>query len=129
MPTWLEELLALDVPARIARGRSENPDWPEDELEPWAISKAQVNPHLFDLPFQQAGPLTDLLAAITCPVLLIHGDTERGSLISPEYAERCAEAAAGEFQAVHIPDTGHSVHRDNRPQFIAELTTFLNQHR
>ncbi len=43
IPTWLEELLALDVPARIARGRSDNPAWPEDELEPWAISKDQLN--------------------------------------------------------------------------------------
>lgn len=129
MPTWLEELLALDVPSRIARGRSDNPAWPEDELEPWAISKDQLDTHVFDLPFQPATPLTDQLAAITCPTLLIHGDPERGSLISPEYAERCAEAAAGEFQAVHIPGTGHSVHRDNREQYVAELTNFLNQHR
>jgi pimeloyl-ACP methyl ester carboxylesterase len=129
MPTWLEELLALDVPSRIARGRSDNPAWPDDELEPWAVSKGQLNTHIFDLPFQRPTPLTDQLAAITCPILLIHGDTERGSLISPEYAERCADAAAGDFRAAHIPGTGHSVHRDNRPQFVAELTKFLNQHR
>ncbi|WP_433010501.1 alpha/beta fold hydrolase [Kribbella sp. CA-294648] len=126
MPTWLEELLALDVPSRIARGRADNPAWPEDELEPWAISKDQLNPAIFDLPFQPPTPLTDQLAAITCPVLLIHGDTDRGSLISPAYAKRCAEAAAGDFQAIHIPNTGHSVHRDNRDQFVAELTKFLN---
>jgi pimeloyl-ACP methyl ester carboxylesterase len=89
------------------------------------VSKAQLDPHLFDLPFQDAAPLTDLLAEITCPVLLIHGDTERGSLISAEYAERCAQAAAGEFRAAHIPGAGHSVRRDNRPQYVAELTTFL----
>jgi pimeloyl-ACP methyl ester carboxylesterase len=128
-PAWLADLRALDLPARIARGRSEDPDWPDDELEPWAVSKAQLNPHLFDLPFQDADPLTDLLAAITCPILLIHGDTERGSLISTEYADRCARAAAGEFRAVHIAGAGHSVRRDNRPQYLAELTTFLDQHR
>lgn len=129
IPTWLEELLALDVPARIAKGRSDNPAWPEDELEPWAVSVGQFNPSVLERPFQPPTPLTDQLAAITCPVLLIHGDPDRGSLISPAYANRCAEAAAGDFQAVHIPNTGHSVHRDNRPQFVAELTTFLNQHR
>ncbi|MFC6157214.1 alpha/beta fold hydrolase [Kribbella jiaozuonensis] len=129
MPPWLADLRALDLPSRIARGRADNPDWPEDELEPWATSKAQVDPHLFDQPFLKANPLTDLLTAITCPVLLIHGDTERGSLISDDYAKRCAEAAAGEFRSVHLPDAGHSVHRDNRPQYLAELTTFLNHHR
>ena len=93
------------------------------------MSKAQLNPHLFDLPFREAGPLTDLLAAIACPVLLIHGDTDRGSLISTEYAERCARAAAGEFRAVHIAGAGHSVHRDNRSQYLAQLTTFLDRYR
>ncbi len=60
-------------------------------------------------------------------MLLIHGDTERGSLISPEYAERCAQAAGGEFRAAHLAGAGHSVRRDNRPQYLAELTTFLDQ--
>jgi pimeloyl-ACP methyl ester carboxylesterase len=82
------------------------------------VSKAQLNPHLFDLPFHEAGPLTDLLAEIFCPVLLIHGDTERGSLISAEYAERCARAAAGEFRAVHIAGAGHSVRRDKRTRTL-----------
>jgi len=130
MPSWLTDLRALELPARIARGRSEDPDWPDDELEPWAVSKAQLDPQLFDLPFQEGVPLTDLLASITCPILLLHGDTERGSLISTEYAERCARAAAAdEFHAVHIAGAGHSVRRDNRPQYVAELTTFLNRHR
>ena len=129
VPRWLADLRALDLPARIARGRSNEPDWPEDELESWAVSKAQLNAHLFELPFEGRTPLLDLLAAITCPVLLIHGDTERGSLISPEYAERCAQVAGGEFRAVHLAGAGHSVRRDNRPQYVAELTTFLDQFR
>jgi pimeloyl-ACP methyl ester carboxylesterase len=129
MPRWLADVRSLDLASRIAQARSNDPAWPEDELEPWAISKAQVNPHLFDQPFQSPAPLTGLLAQITQPVLLIHGDTERGSLISPDYAERCAQAAAGEFHAVHIPNAGHSVHRDSRPQYLIELTTFLNNHR
>ncbi|MET9268843.1 alpha/beta hydrolase [Kribbella sp. NPDC003557] len=128
-PQWLADVRALDLPARIARGRSNDPDWSDDEFEPWAVSKAQVNPHLFDLPYQDPAPLTDLLAEITCPVLLIHGDTNRGSLISTEYAARCAQAAAGDFQAVHIPNAGHSVRRDNRPRYLAALTSFLNHHR
>ncbi|MFC9689315.1 alpha/beta fold hydrolase [Kribbella sp. NPDC056951] len=125
VPTWLADLQALELPARIARGRTDEPGWPEDELEPWAESKAQVNPGLFELTFQDPGPLTDLLAVTTCPVLLIHGDTERGSLISSEYAERCAQAAAGEFRAAHLRGAGHSVRRDNRAQYLDELKSFL----
>ncbi|WP_410790655.1 alpha/beta fold hydrolase [Kribbella sp. C-35] len=128
-PTWLADVRALDLPSRIAQGRSSDPDWAEDELEPWAVSKAQVNPELFKRPYQDPAPLTELLTEITCPVLLIHGDTERGALISTEYADRCAQAAAGEFRAVHIAGTGHSVRRDNRPQYLAELTAFLDRYR
>lgn len=128
MPTWLAEARALDLPSRIAQCRSDNPDWPDDELEPWAVSKAQLDPHLFDQPSPEATPLTDVLAAVTCPVLLIHGDTERGSLISTEYAARCAQVAAGEFRAVRIAGAGHSVRRDNRPRYVAELTAFLDRH-
>ncbi|TCC27350.1 alpha/beta fold hydrolase [Kribbella speibonae] len=128
-PSWLADLRGLDLPARIAQGRSNDPGWADDELEPWAVSKAQVNPRLFDLTFRDAGPLTGLLAEITCPVLLIHGDTDRGSLISAEYAERCAEAAAGEFRAAQIAGAGHSVRRDNRPAYLAELTAFLDRYR
>lgn len=127
LPRWLADLRDLDLPARIARGRSNDPDWPEDELEPWAVSKAQLNAHLFELPFEEVTPLTALLAAITCPVLLIHGDTERGSLISTDYAKRCAQAAGGDFRAVHLADAGHSVRRDKRTQYVAELTTFLDR--
>ncbi|WP_432882115.1 alpha/beta fold hydrolase [Kribbella sp. CA-245084] len=128
MPGWLAELRGLDVAARMARGRAGDPDWPEDELEPWAVSKAQVNPQLFELPYRDPVPLTNLLAEITCPVLLIHGDTDRGGLISTEYAERCARAAAGEFQAAHIAGAGHSVRRDKRPQYVVELASFLDRH-
>lgn len=128
MPDWLAELRELDVPARISRGRSGDPGWPEDEFESWAVSKGQVNPHLFELPHRDPRPLTDLMAEITCPVLLIHGDTERGGLISTEYAERCARAAAGEFQSAHIAGAGHSVRRDQRAQYVAVLTAFLDRH-
>ncbi|TCC35791.1 alpha/beta fold hydrolase [Kribbella speibonae] len=128
-PSWLADLRGLDLPARIAQGRSNDPGWADDELEPWGVSKAQVNPRLFDLTFRDAGPLTGLLAEITCPVLLIHGDTDRGSLISAEYAERCAEAAAGEFRAAQIAGAGHSVRRDNRTAYLAELTAFLDRYR
>jgi pimeloyl-ACP methyl ester carboxylesterase len=68
------------------------------------------------------------MAELSCPVLLIHGDTERGGLISTEYAERCAQAAAGEFQSAHIAGAGHSVRRDQRAQYVAVLAEFLDRH-
>lgn len=128
MPDWLADARALDLRSRIAKCRSDDPVWPDDELEPWAVSKAQLNPHLFDLPYPAPKPLIDVLATVTCPVLLIHGDTDRGSLISSEYAARCAEVASGGLRAVHVAGAGHSVRRDNRARYLTELTAFLDQH-
>jgi pimeloyl-ACP methyl ester carboxylesterase len=127
MPDWLADARALDLPARIAHCRAENPDWPDDELEPWAVSKGQFDPGLFELPYPPGTLLTDVLAEVTCPVLLIHGDTERGSLIPSEFAARCAQVAAGEFRAVRVPGAGHSVRRDNRARYLAEVTAFLDR--
>lgn len=130
MADWLAEARALDLPARIALCRRDNPLWPEPELEPWAVSKAQLDAHLFELPAEDIdSTLRGVLADITCPVLLVHGDTDRGSLISDEYAQRCAQAAGGEFRAVHIPGAGHSVRRENPSRYLAELTAFLAKHR
>ncbi len=125
LPDWLKTLRAFDLSARIAQGRSNDPDWPVDELEPWAVAKAQVSPQLFEQTYQEPVPLTELLAKITCPVLLIHGDFDRGSLISTEYAEQCAQAAGGEFRAAHLAGAGHSVRRDNRSQYLEELSAFI----
>ncbi|MGA8113671.1 MAG: alpha/beta hydrolase [Actinocatenispora sp.] len=129
MPAWLADLRALDLEGRIGHCRREHPQWPDTELEPWAVSKAQLDPHLFELATDGPVVLVAVLAAIACPVLLIHGDTERGSLISTRYAEMCAGVTGGEFRAAHVEDAGHSVHRDNPSRYLAELTAFLAQHR
>ncbi|MEU8223736.1 alpha/beta hydrolase [Kribbella sp. NPDC048915] len=125
MPEWLADARALDLEARMA---SADPHWPEDEREPWAVSKAQVNPKMFDLDYQGVGPLHEVLAKTSCPILLIHGDTDRGSLISDDYAARCTEAAGGELRAVHLREAGHSVRRDQRQRYAEELAAFRTEH-
>lgn len=135
-PFRLKELMAgflrereLDREARIARCRTDNPDWPEDEFKPWAVSKEQVNLRLFELGGEAPVPLPDLLARVRCPVLLIRGDSERGALVSSEFAARCANAAGGHFEDVHIEGAGHSVRRDRRQPYLDALTSFLSRHR
>lgn len=127
MPDWLRDVRALDLAARIEAGRRSDPQWPDDELEPWAVSKEQVDPSMFDLPAEVIVPLTDVLARVRCPVLLVHGDTERGGLISRDLAAECAKVAAGEFAAAHIAGAGHSVRRDQRAAYAAALQHFLDR--
>lgn len=125
---WLWNARALDLETRIARCRRDQPDWPEDELRPWATSKDELDARFVN---RRSGPpvvLTEVLAEIRCPVLLLYGDPEKGSLISADSARQCAEACAGELQAVHFAGAGHNVRRDRREPYLEALTGFLDAH-
>lgn len=128
VPDWLTAAQALDRSDRIARCRADNPDWPDDELEPWAVSKEQLDMRLFERPTEGLPFLPDVLAHVRCPVLLVHGDTEAGSLVSRQTAQDCAKSAAGAFEAVQIEGAGHSVRRDRRAPYLAAVTAFLEPH-
>lgn len=125
MPEWLVEVRAQAFDDRIAKCREGNPDWPADELEPWATSKDQFNPHFFDLPSAQAPPLPEVLAEVRCPILFIYGDPERGSINSHESVRTCADATKGDLRPAYIEGAGHSVRRDRRLPYAASVLSFL----
>lgn len=124
-PDWFLAMLSQSVAERIERGRADNPSWADDELEPWARSKDEVDPHGFELPGEPVIPLVEWLPSITCPVLLVHGDASRGSTMSAESVAACAKAAAGPFSAVHVGGAGHNVRRDQREAFRQAVNEFL----
>lgn len=121
---WLRQLRVLSLADRIARGRMENPNWPDDELAPWAVSKAQLDERFTKLRSPGDDPLRVLLA-VRCPVLLIHGDADKGSIVDPEAAATYLDRATTPVRVVHIDGVGHSVRREARARFLAELTEFL----
>ena len=110
-------------------GRADNPDWSEAELVPWAASKDQFDTHIFEVPTEPFVPLRELLAKVTCPVLLIHGDVDRGSILPPTIAAACAMACGGDVEVARIDGAGHSVRRDRPGPYLAVLTDFLRRHR
>lgn len=121
LPEWLLKLRALDEDARIARGREDQPTWPEDELAPWARSKAQMDEHFTELRPASDSPAYDLLDGLSCPVLVIAGEVARGSIVS----EEAAGVRASRF--VRIPGVGHSVRREARDRFLVELAAFVGE--
>ena len=64
----------------------------------------------------------DMLAAITCPVLLLRG--QESTLLSPEAARRIADTAPN-ARLVEIPDAGHSIQSDAPEQFRDAVLEFL----
>lgn len=126
MPSWLAELQALDLDARIAKGRADNPGWPDAEYRPWAVSKGEFDPRYYDLPYEPGPSLLQSLAGVACPTLLIYGEVARGGLLAESDADDCADAAAGQFTALRVTGAGHCVRRDYPAAFIAAIGDFLS---
>jgi pimeloyl-ACP methyl ester carboxylesterase len=102
------------------------PAWSEDELGPWADSKLQVRLNFVegmkDSPMPSC-PWEDLVK-ITCPVLLITADPERGAIITPEVAQKAAEALPL-LKVIRIHGAGHSIRREAFDPYMVAVIGFL----
>lgn len=105
----------------IAVGRKNSPLWHTDEFPAWAQSKRQMDPGAVpDLP----APWQDLIARLSSPTLLIHGEQDLGGMVTPDIA---AEAIAinPNVSAVQIRGAGHNVRRENFADYMAAVRGFL----
>jgi pimeloyl-ACP methyl ester carboxylesterase len=112
--------------ALIAKAHQQSPLWSEEELGPWADSKLRVSPNLAELRFGQPGAATlwEDLAKITCPVLLITADPDKGAIVTPETAQKAAQIASS-LTVVRIPGAGHNIRREGFAAYMQAVRTFL----
>ena len=97
----------------MARGRADLPLWPEIELQPWAASKAQLDPSLTDRDqIIRHAPWIDDAAAITRPTLLVTGGRDDEVLVGPRSRQRLVELGNPHIEVVVVPGAGHTVRRD-----------------
>ena len=82
-----------------------------------AVSRRAAFP-LYGAPWQ------DSIALIEAPTLLIHGDADRGSLVTAQRAEE-ARSINPNISTVRIDGAGHNVRRENFPDFLAAVRAFL----
>jgi N-formylmaleamate deformylase len=104
------------------------PAWPEDELGPWADSKLQVNLNFFEMMKNRPMPAAawEGLAKITCPVLLITADPEKGAIITPEVAQKAALVLPS-LRVVRIPGAGHNIRREAFGPYMSVVKDFLHR--
>jgi pimeloyl-ACP methyl ester carboxylesterase len=117
---------AMTREALIAQAHQQSPLWSDDELGPWADSKLRVSPNLAALQFGQPGAtnLWDDLAQLTCPVLLITADADKGAIVTPEIAQKAARIAPT-LQVVHIQGAGHNIRREGFTPYMQAVRAFL----
>lgn len=112
-----------DLPAALAEGRTENPTWPEVELEPWGIAKTRVDRAFLRLGVASfAQPWEELVAAVRAPTLVLVGS--RSTLLG-ETVVRRARALGNPQVRLDVLDAGHCVRRDVSEEFHAIVDPWL----
>ena len=117
---------ADNLPGQLAKGRADNPTWPEAEFGPWAESKTQVDLDFLDLGIANlVEPWDEILSASTVPTLVLLA--ERGGPVLPEVRQRAAEIEIDNayLDIRVVPGTGHCIRRDDAAAFHALVDPFL----
>jgi len=130
-PEWLElmrTLPTLSPEERRETARKANPTWSEEDRTLWLESRMQFDRSLLDrMPRRPATDWRESARRITCPLLLVTADLDRGAIVSPAGA-REASGLLRAGQVVHIPNAGHNIRRDNYPPFRGAVIPFLQAH-
>jgi len=123
---WNRAFKGRTAAEQRAEAIAERPDWSEADLPDWTDAKAQFNLAVFDAPEAGRPAWRDLIPRITCPVLLITADPERGAIVTPNVAR---EAVAGLHagRVVHVPGAGHNIRREAYAPFRDAVTAFLHE--
>jgi len=112
----------------IASGRQQHPDWAEEEFGPWADAKLQVSDKFSGaMRLPERPDWRELLPKVTCPVLLITADPDRGGIVTPEAAEE-AQRLLPSLKVVHIQGAGHNVRREQFDAYLRAVRAFLAEH-
>ncbi len=118
-----EQLIAF---RRAQNKRRGSVAWSETDLECFAQAQLQVNLKAIQVTGSPRRPWRELVGAITCPILLITADPEKGSIVSPQIA-REAEGLWRAGKVVRIRGAGHSIRREGFAEYMEAVRAFLRE--
>jgi pimeloyl-ACP methyl ester carboxylesterase len=110
--------------------RKEHPHWPEHLVtaRAWDITNTApaVFPELMAASMANDGlDATEDMGKITSPILFIHGDRERGSMVHPDDLAAMPERLPS-ARLAHIPGGGHSMHRgEMSAQWVTIIAEYM----
>ncbi len=119
---WLRSFGPLSAAEIVEMGHADHPDWDDAEYPDWADAKRHVDE--LAAGGLDAPPWPTTVADIACPTLLIHGDVDRGGIVSPAVAQQATELN-GLISTRLIHDAGHNIRRENFDDYIAAVREFL----
>ena len=126
---WRGWKMGDPIPTReevIHYGQTQHPQLTEIEWGPWADSKLQLSPNVLAGLGGHRTPWQDIVARITCPILLITADTNLNAVVTPEVAEATA-SIWHDGEVVHISRAGHNIRREQFEKYVEAVTSFLER--
>jgi pimeloyl-ACP methyl ester carboxylesterase len=128
MLTWFVDLKRKTRDELLEIARLENPFWSEAELGPWADSKHRFSPKIARMIDSQdfvPANFPALLGQITCPVLLITADPERGAIVADNDVLELQKSLP-HLEVIRISGAGHNIRRDQFIKYIDVTKQFLS---
>lgn len=137
--SWMESLKTLPHEERLASAIERwptglpippgTPVWPEDDFVSYVAALARFDTNIFKrkIGYWSLVPYLDRIPEIACPILLLAGNPELGSVIPPETAAHI-EATWQQGQLVQFDDAGHIISRGQTfPAFLMAVRSFLQE--
>jgi pimeloyl-ACP methyl ester carboxylesterase len=131
---WHKSLRTQTSAERVATSRQFLPpgalDWPEEELLPFLEAQAQFNLDVLKyVPFVPTRtPWQETVERITCPILLLTGNPQRGAMVTPQEAEKIV-ATCHKGQHFSFAEASHMMHHEFKGEqfenFIQVIKAFL----
>jgi N-formylmaleamate deformylase len=129
MRMWFYEVKRMTRSELLETVRSENPEWSEAELGPWADAKHHFSLKITQMLDSQETVPTNfpvILKQITCPVLLVTADPKRGAILTDEDVAELLKSVP-HLKRVHIPGAGHNIRREQFSRYLEIVSSFLEQ--
>ncbi len=112
----------------ISDGREQNPLWSEAELAPWADSKVHFSldamTNLLATNHTAGIVWEEVLPRISCPVLVLTADLEKGAALTPAGVE-ALQALVPQLQVEYIAHAGHNIRREQFACYLEVVRAFL----
>lgn len=127
---WHRALRNQTVGERLAASQRFLPpgaaNWPDEEMQNFLEGQAQFNLDVLNFtPFMPTRtPWRDTVERIECPILLLTGNPERGTMVTPEEAQKIA-ATWHKGQHVSFADAGHFMHRELQGEQFANFVDVI----
>jgi N-formylmaleamate deformylase len=101
------------------------PGWTEEDIQGKIDAATKTSPASVQAVFDENGQwsLTEDLAAVRKPTLMVRADVERGGIVGEPVLEACRSNPL--IQVVTIPGADHNIHRGQFEAFMAAAEPFL----